>query len=183
MMHDEAQGLGAVDPSPGERSLPPTGPAAPRGLTLRPAAEADELPDETGAAPARARGLSFQAAHPVDELDELDLPIADDWDEQDPAEIPPPAPRGPVGARSVAAGPAEPATARPAAPRAAARSHPPELRSYAGRLELVLDPATPLPLAMSQLHRLRVPDLRRVAAARRLPSALVAAARRRVGAR
>ena len=167
--------------APGERSLPPARPAAVSGLTLRRAADAEELPGETGAAPARARGLSFQAAHPVDELDELDLPIADDWDEQDPAEIPPPAPRGPV-ARFVAesAEPARPAPARPVAPP---RSSHPAMGTYAGRLELVLDPATPLPLAMSQLHRLRVPDLRRVAAARRLPSALVAAARRRVGAR
>jgi hypothetical protein len=45
----------------------------------------------------------------------------------------------------------------------------------------VLDPATPLPLAMSLLHQLRAADLRRVAAARRLAPALVAAARRRAG--
>ncbi|MCY1012821.1 hypothetical protein OV079_46260 [Nannocystis pusilla] len=45
----------------------------------------------------------------------------------------------------------------------------------------VLDPATPLPLAMSLLWRLRRADLRRVADARRLPRPLVAAARRRLG--
>jgi len=168
---------GAPRPSIG-LSLRPS----PSDLTLRPASAADDLPDETAAAPARPRGLSFQAAHPQDELDELDLPIADDWDELDPAEIPPPAPRGPVTpARPPAAYralcPPEPG---PAAPTP--RRRPTARRSYAERLALVLDPGTPLPLAMSQLHRLRVPDLHRVAAARRLPSALVAAARRRVGA-
>lgn len=170
----------------GERSSPPARSPTASDLTLRPASAADEPPDETGAAPARARGLSFQAAHPPDELDELDLPIADDWDELDPAEIPPPAPRGPVVAltRPVAALPAPPERAvepGPASPVRPAPRRTTALGSYAERLELVLDPATPLPLAMSQLHRLRAPDLRRVAAARRLPSALVAAARRRVG--
>jgi hypothetical protein len=164
---------------------PRTGPGKQLDLTLRPASGLEDQPGETAAAPARPRGLSFQAAHPPDELDELDLPIADDWDELDPAEIPPPAPRGPVltPARPPAAyralaepqppapPPARPTPRRPTAPC-----------SYAERLELVLDPGTPLPLAMSQLHRLRAPDLRRVAAARRLPPALVAAARRRVGA-
>jgi hypothetical protein len=49
-------------------------------------------------------------------------------------------------------------------------------------VDLVLDPRTPLPLAMSLLSRLRAPDLRRVVQARRLPPVLVAAARRRLGA-
>ncbi len=154
-------------------------------LTLRPASAADDQPGETAAAPARPRTLSFQAAHPPDELDELDLPIADDWDEQDPAEIPPPAPRGPVTpARPPAAyralSAAEPGPPAPPSTAPAPR-RPSALGSYAERLELVLDPGTPLTLAMSQLHRLRAPDLRRIAAARRLPPALVAAARRRVG--
>lgn len=48
-------------------------------------------------------------------------------------------------------------------------------------VDVVLDPKTPLPLAMSLLVRLRTPDLRRVIQARRLPPVLVAAARRRLG--
>lgn len=74
-----------------------------------------------------------------------------------------------------ASAPAEPtalATTTPAPARA---------RPYAARVDLVLDPRTPLPLAMSLLVRLRPPDLRRVAQARRLPPPLVAAARRRLG--
>ncbi len=167
------------------------GPSAPSiGLSLRPASGVgEELAGETAAAPARPRGLSFQSdPPPPDELDDLDLPIADDWDELDPSEIPPPAPRGPVPtyARLFAAHhPQLDPDPRPAtAPVArAAPIRPGVLRSYAERLELVLDPRTPLPLAMSQLHRLRVPDLRRVATARRLTPALVTAARRRVGSR
>ncbi|MDC0717272.1 hypothetical protein [Nannocystis bainbridge] len=62
-------------------------------------------------------------------------------------------------------------------PLAPARSLPPPAAGVA----CVLDPTTPLPLAMSLLWRLRRPDLRRVADARRLPRPLVAAARRRLG--
>ncbi len=176
-------------------SLRPGPVTPPIGLSLRPAPATAEDPSADGAAPARARGLSFKAAHPpTDELDELDLPIADDWDELDPAEIPPPAPvlaptRSPVhrAQPGPGVGPAAPPPGARAAhasadplPRPDPRSSP---RTYAARLELVLDPRTPLPLAMGQLHRLRVPDLRRVAAARRLPTALTTAARRRVGER
>ncbi|MBA3547196.1 MAG: hypothetical protein H0T76_11980 [Nannocystis sp.] len=167
------------------------GPSTPSiGLSLRPAAGVgDDRAGDAAAAPARMRGLSFQTAPPPpDELDELDLPIADDWDELDPSEIPPPAPRGPVPtyARPFALQTPQGPDPGPTPPPPVARAvliHPGVLRSYSERLELVLDPRTPLPLAMSQLHRLRVPDLRRVAAARRLTPALVTAARRRVGSR
>ena len=164
-------------------SLRPGPSTPPIGLSLRRAPATTEDPAADGAAPARARNLSFKTDHSLpDELDELDLPIADDWDELDPAEIPPPAPvlapaRSPVHhtqPEPVVGPAAPPAVARTPLPR-------PSPRRYAERLELVLDPRTPLPLAMSQLHRLRVPDLRRVAAARRLPSALSTAARRRLG--
>jgi hypothetical protein len=58
---------------------------------------------------------------------------------------------------------------------------PPPAPARAG-VDIVLDPKTPLPVAMSLLSRLRTPDLRRVVQARRLPPVLVAAARRRLGA-
>jgi len=200
----------AVRPAPA-RPDAGGGPADLPGLSAR--------PGEVDAAPTRPRGLSFQAGLPLDELDELDLPIADDWDEVlDPADVPPPALREAVSpALSSTAPPTtapdEPAAApdrRPPAPADAARDRRPSADAgrdrrppasadaprdrrppavaravpgrYAERVELVLDPATPLTLAMSLLHRLRPPDLRRVAAARRLSPALVAAARRRVGA-
>lgn len=185
-----ARGL-SLRPGPSTSpSRPPSRP--PIGLSLRPApAGAADPPDETAAAPARPRGLALQRTFPPpDELDELDLPIADDWDELDPDEVPPPAPRGPSSTAPRPPHWTQPEPARPAPPPRPAPPQPrtaPLLRepprSYAERLELVLDPGTPLSLAMSQLHRLRVPDLRRVAAARRLPPALVAAARRRVGSR
>ena len=78
----------------------------------------------------------------------------------DPAEPAPEGPRGPA-----------PAVLAPAAPA----------RPQATRVGMVLDPNTPLPLAMSLLCHLRRPDLRRVADARRLPAPLIAAARRRLG--
>lgn len=71
-----------------------------------------------------------------------------------------------------------PAPRAPSAPAPAAHAR---TRAHASRVDLVLDPRTPLPLAMSLLVRLRPPDLRRVAQARRLPAPLVAAARRRLG--
>lgn len=180
----EAEALPAPG-SPRSLSLRP-GPPAPRstppiGLSLRPA-HAEDPPGAIATAPARPRDLAFaRGLSPPDELDELDLPIADDWDELDPDEVPPPAPRGPA-ARPHWTPPAPDGPAPPPAPRSPrpGTAHP---HSHTERLELVLDPNTPLTLAMSQLHRLPLPDLRRVAAARRLPSALVAAARRRVGGR
>ena len=154
------------------------------GLSFRPASSA--APPRP--APGRARTLSFRAEPALDELDELDLPIADDWDELvDPADVPPPALRESVALPGLPVAPPSgesvPPVARDATP-AAAPACPgprPAPRSYADRVELVLNPSTPLPLAMSELHRLRAPDLRRVAAARRLSPALVAAARRRAG--
>ncbi|WP_170136036.1 hypothetical protein [Nannocystis exedens] len=65
------------------------------------------------------------------------------------------------------------------APVAAAPPRP--VAAHAAGVTRVLDPATPLPLAMSLLWRLPRSDLRRVADARRLPRPLVAAARRRLG--
>lgn len=75
--------------------------------------------------------------------------------------------------------PAEPAMGPPhtAGPVILATPAP----AQATRIGMVLDPTTPLPLAMSLLCRLPRPDLRRVADARRLPAPLVAAARRRLG--
>ncbi len=118
-----------------------------------------------------------------DDLDDLDLPIGDDWDdEHDPTLALPPAPR-----RALVVSPPPPPAGPPRqlelprAPSTRAASRPQTQRSYAAQVSLVLDPATPLPLAMSLLHRLRAPDLRRVAAGRRLAPALIAAARRRRG--
>ena len=79
----------------------------------------------------------------------------------DPEDAPVPAPLAPTSAVL--------APTRPSAP-------------YTARVAKVLDPRTPLPLAMSLLWRLRRTDLQRVADARRLPRPLVAAARRRLGA-
>ena len=73
-----------------------------------------------------------------------------------------------------------PLTTSPAATTVLATNAAPP-RPAAGRVDLVLDPRTPLPLAMSLLVRLRPPELRRVAQARRLAAPLVAAARRRLG--
>lgn len=132
----------------------------------------------------------------LDDLDDLDLPLGDDWDD-DPGEADPPAPRGAVPLPELALPPARPLAPRQLElPRAAAspprdagapvRSMSPATAKpptrYAAQVQLVLDPTTPLPLAMSLLHRLRAADLRRVATATRLAPALVAAARRRTGA-
>ncbi len=74
------------------------------------------------------------------------------------------------------------ALAPTASPEPGPAARPPlEARPYAARVDQILDPTTPLPLAMSLLRGLRPGDLRRVAAARRLPPPLVAAARRRLG--
>ncbi|MDC0670830.1 hypothetical protein [Nannocystis radixulma] len=86
-------------------------------------------------------------------------PLPPDPDDA-PADAPAPA--------LLAPSPAVPAPTRPSAP-------------YSARVAKVLDPRTPLPLAMSLLWRLRRADLRRVADARRLPRPLVTAARRRLG--
>lgn len=64
---------------------------------------------------------------------------------------------------------------------APAPAPPPPRTRHVAQVDQVLDPTTPLPLAMSLLWRLRRPDLRRVADARRLARPLVAAARRRLG--
>lgn len=81
----------------------------------------------------------------------------------------------------LAEAPALVVAAEPAEPEAEPEAPPPAARPYAARVDLILDPATPLPLAMSLLRSLRPADLRRVAQARRLPPPLVAAARRRLG--
>lgn len=159
---------------------------------------------ESAAANDRGAGLAGRLGVPsdeLDELDELDLPIGEDWDE-DPAEVDVLAPREavplpelelppPAATRAQARGPGTAVVQiwssaggqlelpGPAATRE--RERPP-LPGYRESLAQVLDPGTPLPLAMSLLHRLRAPDLRRVAAARRLAPALIAAARRRTGA-
>lgn len=78
--------------------------------------------------------------------------------------------------------PPDPAALAPLAPAGPPAARPRvEARPYAARVDQILDPSTPLPLAMSLLRGLRPGDLRRVAAARRLPQPLVAAARRRLG--
>ncbi len=198
-------------------SLPDIAPrSAPDGLSLRPgpAPTPDDLSLRPGAslpalrvgdgevAPASARpepgmGLPHRIAladerDELDEQDELDLPIADDWAD-DPADVDVPAPRGAVPLPELEL---PPAALRPGralarvpqqlelpAPSQALRAAPDRpTSSYRDSLAQVLDPATPLPQAMSLLHRLRVPDLRRVAAARRLAPPLLAAARRRMGA-
>ena len=119
-----------------------------------------------------------------DDLDDLDLPIGDDWDdEQDP----PSCCRQRPDVR-VVAGPQPASVPRvlevrrpPVRPDANTDARATAL-SYEAQVQRVLDPATPLPLAMSLLHRLRAPELRLVAAGKRLAPALVAAARRRTGA-
>lgn len=92
-------------------------------------------------------------------------PLPPDPDEP---EIPAPVGPAPLAGRAPRAAPPAPACT-------------PVARPYAARVDQVLDPKTPLPLAMSLLCRLRRADLRRVADARRLPAPLVAAARRRLG--
>jgi hypothetical protein len=178
------------DPFPALDAAPPARPAS-GGLSLRPGpmTPSRDLSFQADTAPARPPRRLLPAPpvpapvavdadeSEVDEGDELDLPIGDDWDELD---VPPPAPRAavprptaPVAPRQLEL-PRAVLTARPT--QAATRS------GYAEQVLRVLDPATPLPVAMSLLHRLRAPDLRRVAAAPRLPPALIAAARRRTGA-
>lgn len=197
---------GPADPFPALEPAP-TRPAS-GGLSLRPGPGAGgrDLSFQADAAPARAsrrlaapspvaRDMStIDAMAELDELDELDLPIGDDWDELDGGDVPPPAPRESVPLPEVSLPPVAPrqlellpppiyappiAASRVPVPRKPATGAP--LR-YAEQVLRVLDPATPLPQAMSLLHRLRAPDLRRVATATRLPPALVAAARRRTGA-
>ena len=126
-----------------------------------------------------------------DELDELDLPIGDDWDDE-PADVDVPAPRGTVPLPELELPPAAPRPGRALVrapqqlelptPAPAPRPTPARVApAYRDSLARVLDPTTPLPQAMSLLHRLRAADLRRVAATRRLAPALLAAARRRTG--
>ncbi len=128
----------------------------------------------------------------LDELDELDLPIGDDWAD-DPSDVDVPAPRSAVPLPELELPPAALRPGRPLphipqqlelpTPSQGPRAAPDRRRpGYLDSLAQVLDPATPLPRAMSLLHRLRVPDLRRVAAARRLAPPLLAAVRRRMGA-
>ena len=182
---------GPNDPFPDLGAV--TSPAA--GLTLRAGPGSRESLADAAPAPATRRlhlpGLGREGSASLadlgggdggdgsDDLDDLDLPIGDDWDdEQDPALALPPAPRRPLtpGLLSTPVGSPPPALLRPAVARAVSSSLP-----YAAQVRLVLDPGTPLPLAMSLLHRLRAPELRRVAAGRRLAPALVTAARRRTG--
>ena len=134
------------------------------------------------------------------DTDELDLPIAEGWDESlGPAldDVPPPAPRSAVPwpetdaplppprprkpeQRSLFSEALAGAPPTPAAVTATPTPRPPPGHSYADRVARVLDRRTPLTVAMSLLHQLRPADLRRVAAARHLADALVTAARRRV---
>jgi len=133
--------------------------------------------------PASDANDTSDALDASDDLDDLDLPIGDDWDdERDPTLALPPAPR-----RALVLSPPPPPAGvprqleLPRTPSTRGAPRPETRRSHAAQVQLVLDPATPLPLAMSLLHRLRAPELRRVAAGRRLAPALVAAARRRTG--
>ena len=177
-------------------------PAVRGDLSPRPGPELSAANDRGTGLGARRLGV---ADDELDELDELDLPIGDDWDE-DPAEVDVLAPRGAVPLPELelpppAATPPVRVLARGVArvvghgavpdarqlelpgPAATRESERPRRATpgYRESLAQVLDPGTPLPLAMSLLHRLRGPDLRRVAATRRLAPALIAAARRRTG--
>ncbi len=57
------------------------------------------------------------------------------------------------------------------------------IKLYAVKLNLVMNPKTPMAVAMSLLGHLQPQDLRKVAKSRNIPSALQAAAKRRLGQR
>ena len=57
------------------------------------------------------------------------------------------------------------------------------VKLYAVKLNLVMNPKTPMAVAMSLLGHLQPQDLRKVAKSRNIPSALSAAAKRRLGSR
>lgn len=179
-----------VDPSPG-----PADPAT----NLSPGTGDSATNLSPGpAAPARPR-VRLDLTPPREDdadNDELDLPIAEGWDEAlGPGlrDIPPPAPRSavPWPETDVPLPPPPPrkpeqrslfSDALGGAPTPApipAPARQPAI-SYADRVARVLDRRTPLTVAMSLLYQLRARDLRRVAAARHLDAALVSAARRRV---
>jgi len=153
-------------------------------------------PSDLSARPAPAPRLDLTALE--DDGEELDLPIAEDWDAAlgpGIADIPPPAPRSAVSPVDDDVQLPPPPPRKPeqrllfsdaldgAATRPAVRApspRPTPVSTYAESVTRVLDPRTPLTVAMSLIHRLRPADLRRVAAARHLPDALVTAARRRL---
>jgi len=206
--------LGAATPgvrppnlSPGPVPKPPPVPTTKQPGKPAPAPRSDLSPGPAAASPPPA--ANTRPALPLDlrppaqlaeddlDNDELDLPIAEGWDEAlgpGLADIPPPAPRSavPWPETDVPLPPPPPrkpeqrslfsdaldGVAAPAPLHAPAPA--PEARTYADRVARVFDRRTPLTLAMSLLHQLRPADLRRVAAARHLADALVTAARRRV---